>query len=62
VDTQLGGGYAIASQVGIRALMTYTRICSSAHPDLGAPYVAGGGAIDQSFVSIWACPPFSEAP
>jgi len=46
VDAKVGAAYAVASQVGVRALLTYTRIFSSAHPDLGAPYIAGG-ALDQ---------------
>jgi hypothetical protein len=49
VDAMLGGSYALTSQVGIRALVTYARIFSSAHPELDAPYVAGG-ALDQYVV------------
>jgi hypothetical protein len=49
VDAKLGGAYAVGSQVAVRALVTYARIFSSAHPDLDAPYIAGG-ALDQYFV------------
>jgi hypothetical protein len=49
VDAVIGGAYAFTSQVGIRAQVTYARIFSSAHPELDAPYVAGG-ALDQYVV------------
>jgi hypothetical protein len=49
VDAAIGGAYAIASFVDIRALAAYTRIFSSAHPEAGDRYVAGG-ELDQYLV------------
>jgi len=46
VDAMIGGAYAVASFIDLRARLGYTRIFSSANPELDAPYVAGG-ALDQ---------------
>jgi hypothetical protein len=46
VDAAVGGTYTVASFVELRLLVTYVRFFSSANPDPGAQYIAGG-ALDQ---------------
>jgi hypothetical protein len=46
VDAAIGGTWAVASFVELKLAVTYARFFSSANPEPGAPYVAGG-ALDQ---------------
>ena len=46
VDALGGGTYAIAPPVELRLLVTYSRFFSSANPEPGADYIAGG-TLDQ---------------
>jgi hypothetical protein len=46
LDAAVGGTWAVASFVELKLLVTYARFFSSANPEAGAPYIAGG-ALDQ---------------
>jgi hypothetical protein len=52
IDALVGGTYAVASSVELRLIITYARIFSSAHPDPGADYIAGG-TLDQYVIATF---------
>ncbi len=49
VDAQGGGSWAVMPPIELRALVTYSRFFSSANPEPGADYIAGG-TLDQYVV------------
>jgi len=49
VDAMGGGSYAVMSPIELRLLVTYSRFFSSANPEPGADYIAGG-TLDQYVV------------
>jgi hypothetical protein len=53
VDAAIGGTYTIASFVELRLLVSYVRFFSSANPEPGAQYIAGG-ALDQYIMTSLA--------
>ena len=50
IDAMIGGAYAVLPWVEAKASVTYTRVFSSARPQLGDANVAGG-ALDQYLVA-----------